>query len=157
MICAIDPGAPPKTVFAHDAIGDGSWAHSTRWGITRKPPCSLFELVAAEKPTGVIRKGRTAASILSPGGWGMAALFSCSVVEGGWRLWVPMEAWKDRAYANGARTKKSVFCAWLVKDNKLTGLDPENDADQDVIEAIGLAVTLAKFSRKEMKPWRVAW
>lgn len=161
MICAIDPGGPPKTIFAHNASTEFGEVHprelSGGWTVTRKPPVSLFEIVAAEKPTGVIRKGRTPASVVSPAGWGMAALFSCNVTEGGLRLWVPMEAWKDKAYPNGARTKKSVFCAWLVADYKLVGLDPEADLDQDVIEAIGLAETLAKFSRKDLNKWRVKW
>jgi hypothetical protein len=156
-ICAIDPGAPPKTVFAHNAFGDGSWSHSIHWYTERKPPASLFNIVAAEKPTGVIRKGRTPAAVVSPAGWGMAALFSCSIVDGGLRLWVPMEAWKDKAYANGARTKKEVFCGWLVQDLRLTGLDPTKDRDQDMIEAIGLAETISKFSRKELTAWRVEW
>lgn len=125
--------------------------------VQRQPPVSCFDIIAAEKPTGVIRANRTPASVVSPAGWGMAALFSCNVTADGVRLWVPMEAWKDKAYANGARTKKSAFCAWLVADYRLQGLDPEDDSDQDVIEAIGLFKTLAKFSQRELKKWIVKW
>jgi len=157
LICCIDPGAPPKTVFAHDCETEGSWEHGGRVGVQRSPPVSHFDIVAAEKPTGVIRAGRTPASVVSPAGWGMAALFACNVTADGVRLWIPMEAWKDKAYPNGARTKKEAFCGWLVADFKLKGLDPESDSDQDVIEAIGLFKTLAKFSRKDLNKWRVKW
>lgn len=160
-VCGIDPGAPPKTIFAHTATSEFGEVHprerSGGWVITRKPPVSCFDIVAAEKPTGVIRANRTPASVVSPAGWGMAALFSCNVTADGVRLWVPMEAWKDKAYPNGARTKKSAFCGWLVADLQLTGLDPEADRDQDIIEAIGLSETLARFTRKELNNWRVKW
>lgn len=155
-ICAIDPGAPPKTAFAHNRAEEGGIAHG-HFFTTRQPPVSCFDIIAAEKPTGVIRKGRTPASVVSPAGWGMAALFSCNTTADGVRLWVPMEAWKDKAYPNGSRTKKEAFCGWIVADLGLKGLDPEDDNDQDVIEAVGLAETISRFTRKELNKWRVKW
>lgn len=156
MICGIDPGAPPKTVFAHQGA-DIQGARAGRWTVQRMPPASLFEIVGAEKPEGVIRQGRTPASVVSPAGWGMAALFSCQLAPGGLRVWVPMEAWKEKTFRGGARTKKEVFCRNLVQMYRLEGLDPTNDNDQDIIEAVGLAEALTKFDRKELKKWHVKW
>lgn len=156
MICGVDPGAPPKTVFAQNGHPTGV-THGSRWFVGRNPPGGLFALVGAEKPVGVIRAGRTPASVISPAGWGMAALFSVQLAPDGLRCWVPMDAWKERMYRGGARTKKSVFCANIIKEFKLHGLDAEDDKDQDVIDAIGFAEALTRFSKKELQPWRVRW
>jgi hypothetical protein len=117
----------------------------------------LFELVGAEKPDGVIRKDRTPASVISPAGWGMAALFSVQLSPDGMRVWLPMEAWKEKIYRGGSRTKKSVFCGNIIQEFKLHGLDPEDEKDQDVIDAIGFTEALTRFSRKELKKWQVKW
>lgn len=155
-ICAIDPGKPPKTVFASSGLPTGI-THGSRWFCARTPPPGVFDLLVAEKPDGVIRKDRTPASVISPAGWGMAALFSIQLASDGLRLWLPMELWKEKIYRGGSRTKKSVFCAQIVKEFRLVGLDPEDDKDQDVIDAIGLAEAVTRFERKELKKWHVKW
>lgn len=157
-VCGIDPGKPPKTVFAHNAFGRGSWSHTPEWLTERKPPCSLFDLVIAEKPEGVIREYRTPASVISPAGWGMAALFSVPVMPDGMRVWIPTKAWKSKLFGERFwNAKKAVFCANIVQAFKLTGLDPENEKDQDAIDAIGVAEAGSRFTRKELKTWLVKW
>ena len=68
-----------------------------------------------------------------------------------------MEDWKEKIYRGGSRTKKEVFCANLVKEFRLTGLDAEDEKDQDVIDAIGLAEAVTRFTRRELKKWAVSW
>lgn len=155
-ICAIDPGKPPKTVFASNAYPTGI-TYGSRWFCGRTPPFGMFDIIAAEKPTGVIRGNRTPASVVSPAGWGMAGLFSVQLAPDGLRCWIPMEDWKEKIYRGGSRTKKEVFCANLVKEFRLMGLDSENEKDQDVIDAIGLAEAVTRFDRKELKKWLVKW
>jgi hypothetical protein len=154
LTCGIDPGAPPKTVFAHNGFGHGSWSHSTKWMTERRPPCSVFTLAIAEKPAGVIRANRTPASVVSPAGWGMAALFS---VEAEMRCWVPVEDWKRKLLGSAWNMKKEVACASFVQMFKLTGLDPKNESDQDVIDAIAIGEAGALFTRRELKKWIVKW
>lgn len=155
-ICAIDPGKPPKTVFASDGYPTGI-THGSRWFCGRTPPPGAFDIIAAEKPTGVIRANRTPASVISPAGWGMAGMFSLQLAPDGMRCWIPMEDWKEKIYRGGSRTKKEVFCANLVKEFRLVGLDAEDEKDQDVIDAIGLAEAVTRFTRKELKKWHVKW
>lgn len=155
-VCAIDPGKPPKTVFAASLARTGT-TYGSRWYCGRTPPQGAFDVVAAEKPTGVIRANRTPASVVSPAGWGMAGLFSVELAPAGIRCWIPMEDWKERIYRGGSRTKKEVFCTNLVKEFGLHGLDPEADKDQDVIDAIGLAEAVTRFTQKELKKWLVKW
>lgn len=155
-ICAIDPGKPPKTVFAHtDLTGFRAITHGSRWAISRHPPPGAFDVAVAEKPEGVIRKNRTPASVVSPAGWGMAGLFSVQATR---RYWVPTEAWKSRLFGKSfANAKKEVFCGNIIQRFQLHGLDPEADKDQDVIDAIGIAEAFLLFSEKEIKPWLVKW
>jgi hypothetical protein len=155
-ICAIDPGKPPKTVFASNGFPTGI-THGSKWFCGRTPPPGVFAIIAAEKPAGVIRVNRTPASVISPAGWGMAGMFSLQLAGDGLRCWIPMEAWKEKIYRGGSRTKKAVFCAQLVKEFRLVGLDPEDESDQDVIDAIGLAEAVTRFDRKELKKWHVKW
>ena len=157
-ICGIDPGRPPKTVFAHQSSLDGPDALTGRWHCARKPPASHFDLVIAEKPEGVIRASRTPASVMSPAGWGMAGLFSCNVTDDGMRVWIPTKAWKSKLFGEPFwNAKKAVFCANIVQAFGLKGLDPEDDSDQDVIDAIGVAEAGSRFTRKELKAWLVRW
>jgi hypothetical protein len=150
----IDPGKPPKTVFATNICGRGTWG---TWLRFRAPISGLITLAIAEKPAGVIRQGRTPASVVSPAGWGMAALFSVQLAPDGMRVWIPMEEWKNKLIPNGARMKKEAFCANLVQMFKLEGLDPEKDADQDEIDAVGIAEAGLRFTWKELRKWAVHW
>lgn len=149
-VCGIDPGAPPKTAFAWRGPAPLGWR------VERKPPPGkFFDVAVAEKPTGVIRADRTPASIVSPAGWGMAALFSVGAVI---RIWMPMEAWKEKLFPGGSRMRKAAFCA-NIKQMLCPGslLDPEKDADQDELDAMGIAHATTKFAMKELKKWRVEW
>jgi hypothetical protein len=40
---------------------------------------------------------------------------------------------------------------------KLVGLDPDNDSDQDEIDAVAIAEAGQRFTRKELKKWQVKW
>lgn len=161
MICGIDGGKPPKTVFAHDAGHETNGATCSvqnKWIATRRPPFSHFDLVAAEKPEGVIREYRTPASVISPAGWGMAGLFSVPITPDGMRVWIPTKAWKSKLLGGAFwNAKKDVFCANIVQAFSLKGLDPRDENDQDVIDAIGIAEAVSLFSRKELKRWAVMW
>jgi hypothetical protein len=151
--CGIDAGKPPKTVFAtnvHPYSDD-------RWLCSRQPPTCLFTLVIAEKPAGVIRRDRTPASVVSPAGWGMAALFSTPLAPDGMRVWIPVEDWKRKLLGSAWNMKKESACRNFVEMFKLQGLDPENDADQDEIDAIAIGEAGQRFTRKELKKWQVKW
>lgn len=156
-VCGIDPGAPPKTVFAHKGCEFSEMVHGG-WHCARKPPVSHFDLIIAEKPEGVIRKDRTPASVISPAGWGMAGLFSVLITADGMRVWIPTKAWKSALFGEAYwNIKKANFCRWIIDAFKLTGLDPENESDQDVIDAIGVAEAGSRFTPRELKKWRVQW
>jgi hypothetical protein len=152
--CGIDPGKPPKTVFATNMYGDGTWG---KWLRTRQPPAGLFSLAIAEKPTGVIRNNRTPASVVSPAGWGMAALFSVQLAPDGMRVWIPVEDWKRKLLGSAWNMKKENACRNFVEMFKLVGLDPDNDSDQDEIDAVAIAEAGQRFTRKELKKWQVKW
>lgn len=157
MICGIDGGKPPKTVFAHNNPEEWGLAQGL-WFYSRTPPVSHFDLVVAEKPEGVIREYRTPASVISPAGWAMAGLFSVPITPDGMRVWIPTKQWKAKLFGGAFwNAKKSVFCANICQEFKLTGLDPEDENDQDVIDAIGIAEAASRFTRKELKKWRVAF
>jgi len=151
--CGIDGGKPPKTVFAcnHFAVPHAKWT------TFRQPPVSLFTLVIAEKPTGVIREDRTPASVVSPAGWGMAGLFSTPLAPDGMRVWIPVEDWKRKLLGSAWNMKKESACRNFVEMFRLTGLDPENDADQDEIDAIAIGEAGQRFTRRELKKWLVKW
>lgn len=152
--CGIDGGKPPKTVFATNAFGPGTWG---KWLRSRQPHTALFTLAIAEKPTGVIRANRTPASVVSPAGWGMAALFSTLLAPDGMRVWIPVEDWKRKLLGSAWNMKKASACRNFVEMFKLEGLDPEDDADQDEIDAIAIGEAGQRFTRKELKKWQVKW
>lgn len=149
--CGIDGGKPPKTVFASNVDADGGWFTS------RMPHVHLFTLVIAEKPTGVIRENRTPASVVSPAGWGMAGMFSVQLAPDGMRVWIPTEDWKRKLLGSAWNMRKDKACRNFVEMFRLTGLDPENDADQDEIDAIAIGEAGQRFTRKELKKWAVHW
>ncbi len=146
----IDGGKPPKTVFAENVEAMG-------WGCTRTPPAHLFTLAIAERPGAIIWKGRTGDSVISPAGWSMAALFSVQLAPDGLRVWIPTEQWKRKLLGSAWNMKKANACANFVEMFKLVGLDPENDADQDEIDAVAIAEAGQRFTRKELKKWQVKW
>lgn len=147
MIVGIDGGKPPKLVFA--------WRETAeRWNTDGAPPAHVFSLAAAEKPEGVIRKGRTPASIVSPAGWGMAALFA---VQAELRLWIPVNDWKNKLFPGRANVKKEIFCANIVQLLRLEGLDPKDGHDQDQIDAIGIAEAASRLTPKELKSYAVSF
>jgi hypothetical protein len=150
----IDGGKPPKTVFATNAYGAGTWG---KWLRSRQPPRGFFTLVIAERPGAVIWKGRTGDSVISPAGWSMAALFSIDLAPDGMRVWIPTEQWKRKLLGSAWNMKKAAACSNFVEMFKLTGLDPENDADQDEIDAVAIAEAGQRFTRKELKKWQVQW
>jgi hypothetical protein len=149
LVCGIDPGKPPKTEFA--LVG---CKYKTPYEIRRLPPAADFDLAIAEKPTGVIRANRTPASVVSPAGWGMAALFS---VNADMRVWIPTEEWKRKLLGSAWNMKKESACRNFIEMFQLTGLDPENDSDQDEIDAIAIAESGRRFTKKELKKWAVKW
>jgi hypothetical protein len=153
--CGIDGGKPPKTVFASNfsAFCDPG----QKWARARVPFPGLFTLAIAEKPTGVIRKDRTPASVVSPAGWGMAALFSTHIAPDGIRVWMPVEVWKRKLLGSAWNMKKASACANFVEMFGLKGLDPEDDADQDEIDAIAIAEAGQRFTRRELKKHAVHW
>jgi hypothetical protein len=156
-VCGIDGGKPPKTVFAFQSESDFGTRHG-RWNTWRRPPVSHFDLIAAEKPEGVIREYRTPASVISPAGWGMAGLFSVPITPDGMRVWIPTKAWKSKLFGGAFwNAKKEVFCGNIVQAFSLKGLDPRDENDQDVIDAIGIAEAASLFTRKELKRWAVMW
>lgn len=156
--CGIDGGKPPKTVFATNAGSTGAGVTVRgRWLCSRQPPTCLFTLAIAEKPAGVIRKGRTPASVVSPAGWGMAALFSTPIAPDGMRVWIPMEDWKRKLLGSAWNMRKDKACRNFVEMFRLTGLNPEDDADQDEIDAIAIGEAGQRFTRKELKKWQVKW
>jgi hypothetical protein len=151
-VVGIDPGKPPKTCFA-SRIAERGELRGT-WWVQRVPLVSRFDIAVAEKPAGVIRANRTPASVVSPAGWGMAALFSLNVET---RLWVPVEDWKRKLLGSAWNMKKENACRNFVEMFKLTGLDPENERDQDEIDAVAIAEAVGLFTRKEIKEWLVKW
>lgn len=146
MIVGIDPGKPPKTVFA--------WVDGGNLIYGSQPPLGRFSLAVAEKPAGVIRVNRTPASVVSPAFWGGAALFS---VQADQRAWIPVEDWKRKLLGSAWNMKKAVACANIVQLLKLKDLDPEDDSDQDIIDACGIREAASRFTRKEIKKWLVSW
>lgn len=152
--CGIDAGKPPKTVFATNMYGAGTWG---KWLRSRQPAAGLFVLAIAERPTGVIRANRTPASVVSPAGWGMAALFSLQLAPDGMRVWIPTEDWKRKLLGSPWNMRKDKACANFVEMFKLEGLDPENERDQDEIDAVAIAEAGQRFTRRELKKWAVAW
>ncbi len=150
----IDGGKPPKTVFACNVP---LWADQGQWSCWRHPPAGLFTLAIAERPGAIIWKGRTGDSVISPAGWGMAALFSVQLVPDGMRVWIPTEQWKRKLLGSAWNMKKESACRNFIEMFKLVGLDPENDADQDEIDAVAIAEAGQRFTRKELKKWQVKW
>lgn len=154
--CGIDGGKPPKTVFAANAgVRDGNF--SGGWATVRVPPVSHYTLAIAERPGAIIWKGRTGDSVISPAGWGMAALFSVNLAPDGMRVWIPTEQWKRKLLGSAWNMKKESACRNFVEMFKLTNLDPEKDADQDEIDAIAIGEAGQRFTRKELKKWQVKW
>jgi hypothetical protein len=154
--CGIDGGKPPKTVFASNIWPDAS-DHSRVWCTNREPVVGLYTLAIAERPTGVIRTNRTPASVVSPAGWGMAALFSTALAPDGLRVWIPTEEWKRKLLGSAWNMRKDKACRNFVEMFGLKGLDPENEADQDEIDAIAIGEAGQRFTRKELKKWQVKW
>jgi hypothetical protein len=152
-VCGIDGGKPPKTVFAYNG-SQYSGLHSKNWVTQRMPMPGRHDLAIAEKPTGVIRANRTPASVVSPAGWGMAALFS---VNADMRVWIPTEEWKRKLLGSAWNMKKESACRNFIEMFQLTGLDPEDDSDQDEIDAIAIAESGRRFTKKELKKWAVKW
>jgi hypothetical protein len=150
----IDGGKPPKTVFATNMYGAGTWG---KWLRSRQPAAGLFTLAIAERPGAIIWKGRTGDSVISPAGWSMAALFSVDLAPDGMRVWIPTEQWKRKLLGSAWNMKKASACANFVEMFKLNGLDPENDSDQDEIDAVAIAEAGQRFTRKELKKWQVKW
>lgn len=148
IVCGIDGGKPPKTSFAFQKDGV--------WRIFRQPPAKMFDLVAAEKPTGVVRSGRTPASMVSSGGWGMAGLFSCHLAYHGVRVWLPTEVWKRKLLGGAWAMRKEKACANFVRRFGLE-LDPQNPADQDGIDAVAIAAAAEMLDSKEIRKWLVQW
>lgn len=158
--CAIDGGAPPKTAFATQHPGRLSFPHGSHWSVERVPPsehAGPWDLIVGEKPEGVIRPGRNVWSVLSPAGWGMAGMFSVPLAPGGLRVWLPMKEWKQKLLGSAWNARKAAACANLVDMFHLVGLDPENDLDQDAIDAIAIGEAAQRFTRKELKKWHVEW
>lgn len=146
MICGIDGGKPPKTVFA--------WSDENGLQVSRKPPVSHFDLVIAEKPAGRIRANRTPASVVSPAGWAMAGLFSVPITEDGMRVWIPTEDWKRKLLGAAWNMKKEAACRNFCDMFGLS-FNPENEKDQDVIDAVAIMEAGSRFTRKELKQWVV--
>lgn len=84
----------------------------------------------------------------------MAALFSSNADM---RLWIPVEDWKRKLLGSAWNMKKENACRNFVEQFKLTGLDPENERDQDEIDAVAIAEAVGLFTRKEIKEWLVKW
>jgi hypothetical protein len=149
----IDGGKPPKTVFATNMHDAGV----CKWHCSRQPMAGLFTLAIAERPGAIIWKGHTGDSVISPAGWSMAALFSVDLAPDGMRVWIPTEQWKRKLLGSAWNMKKASACANFVEMFKLVGLDPENDADQDEIDAVAIAEAGQRFTRKELRKWQVKW
>lgn len=122
----------------------------------RKPPAQLFDVVAAERPKGRGAQRVTPDGLIVPAGWGMAALFSCGLVPGGIRAWVPVEAWKRKLFGSFWNARKDVFCRNICQEFGLT-LDPDNARQQDEIDAIGIMHAAGRFTRRELMQWEVKW
>lgn len=146
MIVGIDGGKPPKTVWA--------WKGPSVRGWLRSPPGQPFSLAVVEKPAGVIRKGRTPASVISPAFWGGAAVFS---VQAERRIAVSPEQWKRKLLGAAWNMEKRAACRNFVDFFNLEGLDPEDDGDQDVIDAIAISEAGALFTEKEIKKCLIKW
>lgn len=155
----IDGGKPPKTVFAHNVGTDTGPARARGWSwlTSRHPPAHLFSLAIAERPGAIIWKGRTGDSVISPAGWSMAALFSVGLAPDGMRVWIPTEQWKRKLLGSAWNMKKANACRNFVDMFKLMGLDPDDDNDQDEIDAVAIAEAGQRFTRKELKKWQVKW
>jgi hypothetical protein len=154
-VLGIDGGKPPKTCFASRYAERGTQRGT--WWVQREPLVSCHDIIIAEKPTGVIRANRTPASVVSPAGWGMAGMFACPLTPGGMRVWIPVEDWKRKLLGSAWNMRKESACRNFVEMFKLTGLDPENERDQDEIDAVAIAEAGGRFTRKELKAWQVKW
>ncbi len=95
--------------------------------------------------------------MVSPAFWGGAALFSVALALDGLRCWIPVEDWKRKLLGPAWNMKKEAACRDFIEQFHLTGLDPEDDSDQDVIDAIAISEAAALFSKKELKKWAVKW
>jgi hypothetical protein len=153
-VVGIDPGEPPKTVFFHGV------ADST-------PPPWAFQVAIAERPENHIWKGRSAAGVISPAGWGMGALFAVKAEE---RYWVPTTVWKTALLPTlgdselRANSKKAKFCAALLRLKRSfhpeldwSWMDPEMDRHQDMIDAFGIWYSYFLLTPKQLKRYRVAF
>ncbi len=92
-----------------------------------------------------------------PAGWGMAGLFSVQLAPDGMRVWIPLEVWKRKLLGSAWNMRKDKACRNFSEMFKLEGLDPEDDADQDEIDATAIGEAGQRFTRKELKRWQVKW
>lgn len=87
----------------------------------------------------------------------MAGLFAVRLASDGMRVWIPTEDWKRKLLGSAWNMKKASACANFVEMFKLKGLDPNDDADQDEIDAIAIAEAGQRFTRRELRKWAVSW
>jgi hypothetical protein len=145
---SIDPGklGGPKLLFCHQT-------DANQWRIDSAPPVGVFEIAAAEGQIPNPKWGRQ--GLMTLAGGGMAALFA---VDAALRLVLPPRIWKGKLIDNGGALPKAVACRNLKRLLRMPDdLDPEDDADQDVIDAIGIHAAIAKLKAKELKQYAVGF
>lgn len=142
MICGIDAGTlgSKKLVFCWQTDA-GAWEQDHR------PPAGVFELAAVEGQIPNPKWARKGLMTLSFGAG--AGLFA---VDAAVRVVLPPAVWKNKLVRGGVGLPKAVFCRNIVQLFKLPAdLDPEDDADQDKIDAIGILEAAKKLTPKEIK------
>lgn len=148
MNVGIDPGklGGPKLLFCTQ-LAAGEWI------LTTLPPVGVFEVAAVEGQ--IPNKAWARQGLMTLAGGAMAALWS---VEAVWRIVLPPSVWKGKLIDNGGLLPKAACCRNLVQLLRLPAdLDPEDDADQDVIDSCGIHAAISKLSGKEIKKYAVAF
>jgi hypothetical protein len=144
----IDPGTPEKhkLVFAWQT-------DAGRWELDGSPPAGIFDVAAVEGQ--IMNKGWSRQSLNTLGFWAGAPLFAVNAAV---HVVLPPRVWKEKIIRGGSTFPKAVFCRWVVKLFKLPAeLDPEDDSDQDTIDAIGIYEASKKLTPKELKTYARAF
>ncbi len=124
-----------------------------RWVLDSYPPAGVFEIAAVEGQ--IPNKGWARQGLMTLAAGAMAGLWA---VQAERRIVLPPSVWKNKLIDLGGSLPKAVACRNLVRLLKLpTDLDPEDDADQDTIDAIGIHAAIAKLSAKELKKYAVGF